>query len=61
MQDVLRADAIDTINKLKKLGIKSIMLTGDNQLAAKSIAKRIGLDYRAGLLPEDKVNAISAQ
>lgn len=34
------------------------MLTGDNPLAAKSIAKKIGLDYRAGLLPEDKVNAI---
>lgn len=60
MQDALCADAIDAVNKLKKLGIKSIMLTGDNPLAAKSIAQRVGLDYRAGLLPEDKVNAIIA-
>ncbi|MFS1537400.1 MAG: zinc/cadmium/mercury/lead-transporting ATPase [Candidatus Phlomobacter fragariae] len=60
MQDTLRSDAIDAVNKLQKLGIKTVMLTGDNPLAAKTIAQKIGLDYRAGLLPEDKVNAIIA-
>lgn len=58
MQDTLRIDAFDAVNKLRKLGIKTVMLTGDNPLAAKSVAQKIGLDYRAGLLPEDKVNAI---
>ncbi|MDR5616518.1 zinc/cadmium/mercury/lead-transporting ATPase [Arsenophonus sp.] len=60
MQDTLRSDAIDAVNKLQKLGIKTVMLTGDNPLAAESIAQKVGLDYRAGLLPEDKVNAIIA-
>lgn len=60
MQDTLRSDATDAVNKLQKLGIKTVMLTGDNPLAAESIAQKVGLDYQAVLLPEDKVNAIIA-
>ncbi|OTA17450.1 heavy metal-transporting ATPase [Xenorhabdus vietnamensis] len=59
MQDTLRQDAIDAIRLLKKQGIEAVMLTGDNSRAAAAIANRLGIDYRAGLLPEDKVKAVT--
>ncbi|CDG19271.1 zinc/cadmium/mercury/lead-transporting ATPase [Xenorhabdus doucetiae] len=59
MQDTLRQDAIDAIRSLKKQGIDAVMLTGDNPRAAAAIANRLGIDYRAGLLPEDKVKAVT--
>ncbi|WFQ79252.1 zinc/cadmium/mercury/lead-transporting ATPase [Xenorhabdus sp. SF857] len=59
MQDSLRQDAIDAIRILKKQGIEAVMLTGDNPRAAAAIANRLGIDYRAGLLPEDKVKAVT--
>ncbi|MDC9615167.1 zinc/cadmium/mercury/lead-transporting ATPase [Xenorhabdus khoisanae] len=59
MQDTLRQDAIDTIRLLKKQGVQAIMLTGDNPRAAAAIAGQLGIDYRAGLLPEDKVKAVT--
>ncbi|MEQ1964043.1 zinc/cadmium/mercury/lead-transporting ATPase [Xenorhabdus khoisanae] len=59
MQDTLRQDAIDTIRLLKKQGVQAVMLTGDNPRAAAAIAGQLGIDYRAGLLPEDKVKAVT--
>ncbi|QUH20046.1 heavy metal translocating P-type ATPase [Alkaliphilus sp. B6464] len=58
--DKLRPDGAELIKKLKSQGIKKVvMLTGDNRLAAKSIANRLGLDdYYAELLPEDKVTKL---
>lgn len=55
--DKLRPDGAKLIKELKALGVKKVvMLTGDNKLAAKSIANKLGLDdYYAELLPEDKV------
>lgn len=58
MRDEPRADAIDGIKDLQALGIRSIMLTGDNPRTAMAIADTIGLEYQAGLLPDDKVSAI---
>ncbi|MDR0218097.1 MAG: zinc/cadmium/mercury/lead-transporting ATPase [Enterobacteriaceae bacterium] len=58
MQDTLRQDAIDAIQALKQQGVNAVMLTGDNPRAAAAIAGQLGIDYRAGLLPEDKVNAV---
>ncbi|NHB96187.1 zinc/cadmium/mercury/lead-transporting ATPase [Photorhabdus stackebrandtii] len=58
MQDTLRQDAIDAIRLLKDQGIKSVMLTGDNPRAATAIASQLGIDFRAGLMPEDKVKAV---
>ncbi len=63
-QDTLRQDAQQAVAALKKLGISSIMLTGDNPRSAEAIANQIGLDYKASLLPADKVHyveEISAQ
>ncbi|MDC9590509.1 zinc/cadmium/mercury/lead-transporting ATPase [Xenorhabdus sp. XENO-10] len=59
MQDTLRQDAIDAIRLLKKQGVEAVMLTGDNPRAAAAIAGQLGIDYRAGLLPEDKVKAVT--
>ncbi|HDM8136398.1 TPA: zinc/cadmium/mercury/lead-transporting ATPase [Vibrio harveyi] len=63
-QDTLRQDAQQAVAALNKLGISSVMLTGDNPRSAEAIANQIGLDYKASLLPADKVHyveEISAQ
>ena len=59
LRDTLRGDAKQAIAELKALGINGVMLTGDNPRAAAAIATELGLDYRAGLLPEDKVRAVT--
>jgi Cd2+/Zn2+-exporting ATPase len=56
LQDTTRAEAAETIEKLSLMGIDSVMLTGDNPRSAQSIAENIGIEYQAGLLPEDKIN-----
>ena len=58
LRDTLRGDAKQAIAELNALGIRGVMLTGDNPRAA-AIAGELGLDYRAGLLPEDKVSAVT--
>jgi len=59
--DKLRDEAKETIEKLKKSGLKIIMLTGDNEGTAKAIASQSGVDeYLAQLLPEDKVTAVES-
>ncbi|EGU61222.1 zinc/cadmium/mercury/lead-transporting ATPase [Vibrio nigripulchritudo ATCC 27043] len=58
-QDTLRDDAAPAIEKLKKLGIDSVMLTGDNPLAAKEMASKVVMDFKASLLPADKVSYVN--
>jgi Zn2+/Cd2+-exporting ATPase len=58
LRDQLRDDAVEALKALKKLGIESLMLTGDNPRAAATIARQLDIDYRASLLPADKVAAI---
>ncbi|MEZ2680678.1 zinc/cadmium/mercury/lead-transporting ATPase [Providencia rettgeri] len=58
LQDTLRKDAADTMSMLKALNVNAVMLTGDNPRAASAIAGQLGMEYRAGLLPEDKVTAV---
>ncbi|QTE91174.1 zinc/cadmium/mercury/lead-transporting ATPase [Shewanella algae] len=60
LRDQLRVEAAEAIAKLRHLGIDSIMLTGDNPRAAKAIAEELAIDWRAGLLPEDKVSEVAA-
>ncbi|BFO07688.1 zinc/cadmium/mercury/lead-transporting ATPase [Serratia rubidaea] len=59
LRDTLRSDARQAIDALGQLGINGVMLTGDNPRAAAAIARELGIDYRAGLLPEDKVTAVT--
>ena len=58
--DGIRAVAAEVVRALKRLGIAAVvMLTGDNQGTAQAVAAKLGLDqFRAELLPADKVHAI---
>ncbi len=57
--DTVRENSLEAIQRLKRLGIKTVMITGDNMLTAKAIAEQIGIDeYHAELLPEQKVAII---
>ena len=57
--DKIRDNAAEVIGDLKDQGIKTIMLTGDNKMAANKVADEIGLDYvYSNLLPEDKLNIL---
>ncbi|NLW28314.1 MAG: copper-translocating P-type ATPase [Erysipelothrix sp.] len=57
--DVIKEDANETINALKKQGIQSVMITGDQEQTAKYIAKLAGIDeVIAEVLPEDKGNKV---
>ncbi len=59
ISDILKDGAVETIEKLSKKGIKTIMLTGDNEYAAKYFAEKLKIDqYYFNLLPEDKVNHV---
>jgi len=59
VMDKIRDATITTMNELKRKGVKTVMITGDNERTAKAIAERIGIaEYQAELLPEDKVNII---
>ncbi len=60
LRDTLRNDAREAIDTLHTLGIQGIILTGDNPRAAAAIAGELGLDFRAGLLPADKVTEVTA-
>jgi Cu+-exporting ATPase len=57
--DTIKADSAEAIKSLHKLGLKTIMLTGDNANAAKSIADSVGIDeVVSDILPGDKANEI---
>ena len=59
--DVLRPEARGALEELKRLGIQRLLLlTGDNERVAGAVARELGLEYRANLLPEDKIAAIKA-
>ena len=59
LRDTLRSDAKAAVTALKNIGVQSVMLTGDNPRAAAAIAQELGMDYRASLLPVDKVSAVN--
>ena len=65
ISDTIKDDTKSAIKTLKKLGLKTEMLTGDSRINAQNVATEIGIDeYYAELLPNDKVekleNAISS-
>ena len=57
--DTLRPEVPQAIEAIRSLGVRHVqLLTGDNALTAASIAGQIGVNYRAGLLPEDKIEIV---
>jgi Cd2+/Zn2+-exporting ATPase len=58
--DTVRTHSLEAVQALHQLGIKSIMITGDNAITAQAIAKQVNIDeVRANLLPTDKLNTIN--
>lgn len=58
--DTVRENSRQAIAELHALGVRTVMLTGDNALTASAIAKSVGIDdARGNLLPEDKLAAIN--
>ena len=60
LEDEIREESFNAINKLKDIGIKCYMLTGDNRKIAEYVANKLGLDgYFAEVLPHEKQEKIS--
>ncbi|MFC4169696.1 heavy metal translocating P-type ATPase [Teichococcus aestuarii] len=60
LRDEPRADAAAGVAALSRLGVRAVMLTGDNARTAAAIAGPLGLTAKAGLLPDDKLREIAA-
>lgn len=57
--DQIKPTAREAVRQLKARGIAPVMLTGDNEAAARAVAHALGIDeFRAGLLPQDKVQLV---
>jgi Cu+-exporting ATPase len=57
--DVIKENSKKAISELKKMGIETVMLTGDNEITAKAVAKNVGIDrVIANVLPGEKANVI---
>jgi Cu+-exporting ATPase len=57
--DTLKEDSVQAIRELESMGIKTVMLTGDNRRTAEAIAKKVGISsVLAEVLPDGKVTAI---
>ena len=60
IEDPIKKTSAVAIADLKKMGIKTIMLTGDNKATAEVIAKKAGVDsYEAEIMPEDKAKVVT--
>ncbi|TSD14571.1 cadmium-transporting ATPase [Haloglomus irregulare] len=59
--DTVRETAPWMVERLRDAGLEVVMLTGDNEGTARAVADRVGVDdYRAGLLPAEKADAVAA-
>ena len=57
--DEVRPGAVEALQRLTRAGVRTVMLTGDNERSARAIARRVGVDeFYAGLLPTDKVDVV---
>lgn len=59
LQDIIKPGIEERFERLRKMGVKTVMVTGDNSLTAKYIAEKAGVDdFIAEAKPEDKMNYI---
>lgn len=57
--DAIKAEAIDAVKNLHRLGIRTVMLTGDNKQTAEAIAREVGIDtVVAEVLPQEKLTHV---
>lgn len=60
LEDVIRGDSTETVDGIKSLGVRPVLMTGDNEHVASRIASAAGIaDVIPNCLPEDKLNRIS--
>ncbi|MFC4638388.1 heavy metal translocating P-type ATPase [Deinococcus hohokamensis] len=59
LRDEPRPDARQALAQLRRLGVNTVMLTGDNARTGQALARDLGLDVQAELLPEDKLRIIA--
>ncbi len=61
VSDTLKKDSAEAVCALRKMGIKTVLLTGDNERVARAVAAAVGVDeVRAELLPSEKAEAVKA-
>jgi Cd2+/Zn2+-exporting ATPase len=61
LADNIRPEAVQAVRELRRLGIETVMISGDNDYTATAIAGNVGIDhFHAQLLPEDKVEEVEA-
>jgi len=56
--DPIKDTTMDAIEQLKKEGIRVLMVTGDNHTTAAAVAKKLGIDFEADVLPEKKAEVV---
>ncbi|WP_353150746.1 potassium-transporting ATPase subunit KdpB [Chryseobacterium sp.] len=62
LQDIIKTGIQERFQRLRKMGVKTVMVTGDNPLTAKFIAEKAGVDdFIAEAKPEDKMNYIKKE
>lgn len=62
LQDIIKPGIQERFQRLRKMGVKTVMVTGDNPLTAKFIAEKAGVDdFIAEAKPEDKMNYIKKE
>ncbi|MBB2150502.1 potassium-transporting ATPase subunit KdpB [Pedobacter gandavensis] len=62
LQDIIKPGISERFERLRKMGVKTVMVTGDNPLTAKFIAEKAGVDdFIAEAKPEDKMNYIKEE
>ncbi len=62
LQDIIKTGIFERFERLRKMGVKTVMVTGDNPLTAKFIAEKAGVDdFIAEAKPEDKMNYIKKE
>ena len=61
--DTVKPSAAEAVSQLRERGVDVMMITGDNERTARAVAERVGIDpenVRAGVLPEDKSDAVES-
>jgi P-type Cu+ transporter len=56
--DPIKASTADAVRELKAAGLKVVMVTGDNAVTARAVAEQLGIEFRAGVLPQGKAEIV---
>lgn len=60
VSDPIKSSAVEAVRELRASGLKLLMVTGDNRTTAAAVANKLGIKYRAGVLPDQKAEVVKA-